>query len=62
MNKEIYMQQFEESRQRVLDIAAGRTGHTRRDVAYNQIEHSMALCRASVEGDVPYFKCSDVLA
>ena len=63
MNKDTYMHEFEMSRRLATDVAAGRTGHTRRDVAYNQIDHDMALRKAKVTGcDVPYFKCSDFVS
>ena len=58
MMKKNYENNFLRNAQLVRDIKSGNTGHTRPDVALNQIEHGMALERAALQKrsvEVPYF-------
>jgi hypothetical protein len=57
-----YNSAFESAKSEVRAIKSGSTGHTRPDVAYNQIEHGLSLKRAELSKhgiSVPSFRCSD---
>lgn len=57
-----YTTAFNKAISEVRAIKSGNTGHTRPDVAYNQIEHGLSLERANLSAlglSVPSFRCSD---
>jgi hypothetical protein len=53
-----YNQSVNDAKRKIRQIKAGKTGHTRPDVAINQYEHGLALQRRRLKDqgiDVPYF-------
>tara|TARA_Y100001960_G_scaffold34588_1_gene31258 strand:- start:835 stop:1047 length:213 start_codon:yes stop_codon:yes gene_type:complete len=62
MLKSNYDSAFERAKSEVRAIKSGSTGHTRPDVALNQIEHGMALQRSELVNagiNASYFRHSD---
>ncbi len=64
MKKSNYQNAFNNAINEVRNIKSGQTGHTRPDVAFNQIEHGLSLQRNELEQlgiQVNYFRCSDYI-